>query len=118
MAPLLGESHPLNQSNSLFGVAFYSILLLFSMFNFRFLATIQVILHPKDIMSCVVFPHIYVLVSCDTNAAPQMILSASAIGVSCYLAYILHFILQVISAVHHDGFKPVIINVFNFRIFV
>ena len=115
MAPLLGESHPLNQSNSLFGVAFYSILLLFSMFNFRFLATIQVILHPKDIMSCVVFPHIYVMVS---NAAPQMILSASAIGVSCYLAYILHFILQVISAGHHDGFKPVIINVFNSRIFV
>ena len=35
-----------------------------------------------------------------------------------YLAYILHFILQVISAVHHDGFKPVIINVFNSRIFV
>ena len=55
VAPLLGESHPLNQSNSLFGVAFYSILLLLSMFNFRFLATIQVILLPKVVMSLLSF---------------------------------------------------------------
>jgi len=64
VGPLLGESHPLNESNSMYGVAFYSVLLLFSLFNYRFLATLQ------------------------------MILSASAIGVSCYLAYILHFVLQ------------------------
>ena len=43
VGPLLGESHPLNESNSLYGVAFYSILLLFSLFNYRFLATLQVI---------------------------------------------------------------------------
>merc|ERR1719278_2145578 len=49
VAPLLGESHPLNQSNSLFGVAFYSILLLFSMFNFRFLATLQMVLSASSI---------------------------------------------------------------------
>ena len=42
VAPLLGESHPLNESNSLYGVIFYSILLLFSMFNYRLLATFQV----------------------------------------------------------------------------
>ena len=42
VAPLLGENHPLNESNSLYGVIFYSILLLFSMFNYRFLATLQV----------------------------------------------------------------------------
>ena len=44
MGPFLGESHPLNQSNSLYGVVFYSILLLFSLFNYRFLATLQVVL--------------------------------------------------------------------------
>merc|ERR1719370_854960 len=64
VGPFLGESHPLNQSNSLYGVVFYSILLLFSLFNYRFLATLQ------------------------------MIMSATSIVVSCYLAYILHFVLQ------------------------
>jgi len=64
VGPYLGEEHPANQSNSVYGLAFYSTLLLLSLFNYRFLATLQ------------------------------MVLSVGAIGMSCYLAYILHFVLE------------------------
>merc|ERR550517_2115377 len=57
VGPFLGENHPLNQSNSLYGVVFYSILLLFSLFNYRFLATLH---HPVSHFNwCVLLPCIY-----------------------------------------------------------
>ena len=61
---------------------------------------------------------VYLLISMDTisYALHQMILSATSIGVSCYLAYILHFVLQVSFAViheHYTALKPQFQWLFN-----
>ena len=93
VAPLLGENHPLNKSNSLFGVIFYSTLLLFSMFNYRFLAPLQV--RKWDWITIKMSLYIAQPLVLIISILFQMLLSASSIGVSCYLAYILHFVLQV-----------------------
>jgi vitamin-K-epoxide reductase (warfarin-sensitive) len=44
VGPLLGEEHPANLSNSIFTVAFYSAMILFSLFNCRALASLQTLL--------------------------------------------------------------------------
>ena len=93
VAPLLGENHPLNKSNSLFGVIFYSTLLLFSMFNYRFLATLQV--RKWDWITIKMSLYIAQPLVLIISILFQMLLSASSIGVSCYLAYILHIVLEV-----------------------
>jgi len=60
----LGSDHPLNKPNSLYGIAFYSLMLLLSLINRKFIARIQTML------------------------------SVGSLVVSCYLGYILYFILK------------------------
>jgi len=64
IGPYLGEEHPLNQPNPVYGVAFFSIMAFLSLFNRRFIATLQVLLS---------------LASC---------------AMSCYLGYLLHFVIK------------------------
>ncbi|XP_023326457.1 vitamin K epoxide reductase complex subunit 1 isoform X2 [Eurytemora carolleeae] len=61
---LVGEEHPLNQPNCVYGIIFYLIFLLLSFINRRFIATFQVLL------------------------------SLGACGVSLYLGYLLYFVIQ------------------------
>jgi len=60
----LGKDHVLNQPNSVYGIAFYAVMLLFSLLNYRFIATLQTLL------------------------------SFSACVLSCYLGYLLYFVIK------------------------
>jgi len=60
----LGDDHPANQPNSLYGIVFYSFMLLMSLFNRRMLASLQILF------------------------------SLGACGMSCYLGYLLYFVLK------------------------
>ena len=42
VAKFLGSEHPLNKPNSLYGLAFYSLMLLLALVNRKFVATLQV----------------------------------------------------------------------------
>jgi len=64
VADFLGKEHPLNQPNSVFGIIFYSIILLLAFINVSFIAKLQTLL-------CLM-----------------------AVGGSIYLGYVLYFILQ------------------------
>jgi len=61
---LLGPEHPLNQKNSVFGIIFYSLIMLLAFINVGFIAKLQ------------------------------MFLCLLSVGGSVYLGYILYFILQ------------------------
>jgi len=64
VADFLGKDHPLNQPNSIFGIIFYSLIILLSFINVGFLSKIQTFL-------CFL-----------------------SVGGSIYLGYVLYFILQ------------------------
>eukprot|EP00088_Acartia_fossae_P024985 TRINITY_DN25810_c1_g1_i1.p1 TRINITY_DN25810_c1_g1~~TRINITY_DN25810_c1_g1_i1.p1 ORF type:complete len:185 (+),score=20.57 TRINITY_DN25810_c1_g1_i1:49-603(+) len=69
VAKYLGEDHPLNEPNAMFGVAFYTLMLLLSLLNYRFIATLQVML------------------------------SFGACAMSCYLGYLLYFVIKSLCVV-------------------
>ena len=60
---LLGDSHPLNQPNSVYGIIFYSIMIIMALLNNKIMSSIQ------------------------------FYMSLSSVIMSLYLAYILYFIL-------------------------
>ena len=64
VGPLLGEDHELNQPNSVYGIIFYSIMLLLAFLTGKFMSRLQ------------------------------FFLSVSSVIASVYLAYILYFILE------------------------
>jgi len=66
---LLGAEHPLNQPNSVYGIAFYSLMLLLSFINRRFIATMQVFF---SFLACVM---------------------------ACYLGYLLYFVIKAVCVV-------------------
>jgi len=47
---LLGEDHIANQFNSIYGIAFYSLMLLLSLFNYRSIATVQILLSVMSVL--------------------------------------------------------------------
>merc|ERR1712179_54124 len=61
---LLGDSHPLNQPNSVYGIIFYSIMIIMALLNNKIMCSIQ------------------------------FYMSLSSVIMSLYLAYILYFILE------------------------
>lgn len=65
----LGKEHPLNQPNSVYGIAFYSFMILLSLVNRKFVASLQILL------------------------------SLTACGVSCYLGYLLYFVIKSVCVV-------------------
>jgi len=60
----LGQDHVLNQPNAVFGIAFYSLMFLLSLLNYKFIATLQTLL------------------------------SLTACGMSGYLGYLLYFVIK------------------------
>jgi len=65
----VGASHPANQPNNVYGAIFYAVFLLFSFFNYKFIAYMQIFL------------------------------SLTAVIGSAYLGYVLYFLLQNICVI-------------------
>ena len=61
---MLGDNHPLNQPNSVYGIIFYSIMIIMALLNTKIMSSIQ------------------------------FYMSLSSVIMSLYLAYILYFILE------------------------
>merc|ERR1712080_163299 len=79
----LGEDHGANQANCIYGIFFYSVMLLASFLSYKFVASVQ------------------------------MVMSLAAVGMSCYLAYILYFILHDLCVVCVSTYAVNILLVFT-----
>jgi len=65
----LGEDHLLNQPNPVYGIAFFSLMTFLSLFNRKFIATLQILL------------------------------SLASVAMSCYLGYLLVFVIKSICVI-------------------
>jgi len=85
IGPLLGEDHPLNQSNSVYGIIFYSLMGVLSFFNVKAISTMQVFFSVCSNLMSVYLGYILYFILDD-------------MCVVCVSTYVINFLLLITSA--------------------